>query len=316
MAIYSKYLVGEKVTTLPTTGIDKDKVYFYPSTHDEKNLAIAVRDNTNSLWHRLDPDPDGSGATGIIESINGISTANVQLELAFNPTTKALTLTGGANTVDLSLFAVDADVVHKAGVEEVTGAKTFSATTTFTASPIVPAGTASTHAVNKSQLDAVNNAITQIIASGLKPQGALDVSANPNYPAAAQAWEFWIVKESGKVGGANGVLVNAGDWIIATEANPGGTHAIVGGKWTIIQHNLDYATETIPGYIQIAEAISSWVEGLESETTAVTPNHLVKYLMGYLKTDMSNLSGTLTTGDQQAIFTKLGLEAGFMVEAW
>lgn len=310
MAIYSKYLVGEKVDILPTANIDKDKVYFYPSEHDGKNLAIAVRDRDNAIWYKLDPDTTGGGATGVIESINGLSTPDVQLELAFDEDTKALTITGGANSVDLSLFALDDDVVHITGDEDIGGTKTFEV------SPIVPAGTANNHAVNKSQLDALNNIITQILASGLKPQGAIDVSSNPNYPDATEAWMFWIATGDGRIGGASGEKVKSGDWIIAKEINAGGTHAAVGDDWSIIQHNLDYATMTTPGYIQIAEEVSNWVEENESDTTAVTPSHLVKYLMDYLKVDMSNLSDSLSTSQQQIIMTKLGLAAGFMTEEW
>lgn len=310
MAIYSKYLVGEKVDILPTANIDKDKVYFYPSTHDGKNLAIAVRDSDNTMWYTLDPDPAGGGAGGIIESINGISTADVQLELAFDENTKALTITGGANSVDLSLFALDADVVHNTGDEDIAGTKTFEE------SPIIPAGTADNHAVNKSQLDDLNSLITQIMASGLKPQGALDVASNPNYPEATEDWMFWIATNEGRIGGASGELVKSGDWIIAKEINAGGTQATVGDSWSIIQHNLDYATMTAPGYIQIADEVSNWIEGNESNSTAVTPSHLVEHLMNYLRVDMKNLDDNLTTGDQQLILTKLGLEAGFMTEEW
>jgi hypothetical protein len=71
-------------------------------------------------------------------------------------------------------------------------------------------------------------------------KGGIDCSANPNYPAGEIGWT-WKVTVAGKIGGASGTVVEAGDTIICSENNSGGTEATVGSKFTIIQGNIDGA---------------------------------------------------------------------------
>lgn len=67
-------------------------------------------------------------------------------------------------------------------------------------------------------------------------KGAIDCSANPNYPAASKG-DAYVVSVAGKVGGASGKDVEAGDFVFAKADNAGGTEASVGSSWDILQFN-------------------------------------------------------------------------------
>lgn len=70
-------------------------------------------------------------------------------------------------------------------------------------------------------------------------KGAIDCSTNPNYPA-ANAGYVWIVSQPGKIGGASGMVVEAGDFLICNaDSSPAGTQAAVGANWTVGQINID-----------------------------------------------------------------------------
>lgn len=63
--------------------------------------------------------------------------------------------------------------------------------------------------------------------------GNLDASNDPNYPPAATG-DAYSVTVAGKVGGASGVTVGAGDLVVAKVANAGGDQATVGTDWTVL----------------------------------------------------------------------------------
>lgn len=72
-------------------------------------------------------------------------------------------------------------------------------------------------------------------------KGAINASANPNYPA-ADAGHAYKISAAGKIGGAAGVVVEVGDLIICTLDNSvAGTQAAVGANWDVIQTNIDGA---------------------------------------------------------------------------
>lgn len=78
-------------------------------------------------------------------------------------------------------------------------------------------------------------------ADSLTFKGAIDASANPNYPA-ANAGDVYRISVAGKIGGASGPNVEIGDTIYCIlDASSAGTHAAVGANWVIIQSNLDGA---------------------------------------------------------------------------
>ena len=72
-------------------------------------------------------------------------------------------------------------------------------------------------------------------------KGVIDCSANPNYPAADRGWTY-RVSVAGKIGGASGTNVEAGDMLLClTDSTSAGTQAAVGANWAIIQTNIDGA---------------------------------------------------------------------------
>lgn len=74
-------------------------------------------------------------------------------------------------------------------------------------------------------------------------KGSTDCSANPNYPTASKG-DYYLVSVAGKIGGAAGMEVQAGDSYFATADNAGGTQAAVGASWTVIQGNLVVDNDT------------------------------------------------------------------------
>jgi len=71
----------------------------------------------------------------------------------------------------------------------------------------------------------------------LEFQGDLDCSAEPNYPAAVVG-DLYLVSVAGKIGGAAGAAVEAGDTVICKTDNAGGTEAAVGTSWFIVNRNI------------------------------------------------------------------------------
>jgi len=132
----------------------------------------------------------------------------------------------------------------------------------------------------KAVFDAIANAVTGL----LEFKGSTDASANPNYPAALKG-DSYVVSVAGKIGGASGVVVEAGDTFFATADNAGGTQAAVGTSWTVLQHNL-------AGALLAANNLSD----LASSSSARTNLGL-----GTLATQSGTFSGTSSgtnTGDE------------------
>lgn len=72
-------------------------------------------------------------------------------------------------------------------------------------------------------------------------KGGIDASTNPNYPAASAGWTYKVTV-AGKIGGAAGPNVEAGDSLTAlVDSSAAGTHAAVGANWLIVQTNIDGA---------------------------------------------------------------------------
>lgn len=72
-------------------------------------------------------------------------------------------------------------------------------------------------------------------------KGAIDASANPNYPA-ADAGHAYKISVAGKIGGASGINVEVGDLILCIlDGSASGNQATVGANWDVIQVNLDGA---------------------------------------------------------------------------
>ncbi len=90
---------------------------------------------------------------------------------------------------------------------------------------------------------AVKTYVDQITAANdaMIFKGSTDCSANPNYPAADRGHTY-RVSVAGKIGGASGIVVEAGDlFICLTDSTASGNQATVGTSWSIAQTNIDGA---------------------------------------------------------------------------
>lgn len=109
---------------------------------------------------------------------------------------------------------------------------------------------------------------TSGLAGFLDLKGDIDASINPNYPAASKG-DTYLITVAGKVGGGSGEDVEVGDMLIAKEDNVGGTEASVGTSWFVLEMNLHQATESAPGYAEIATQAE--VDGLSDDQRYITP---------------------------------------------
>lgn len=114
------------------------------------------------------------------------------------------------------------------------------ASPTFTGTPAAPTASPGT---NTTQLATTAYVIAEILAriasnDAMLYKGVIDCSANPNFPA-ADAGHTYKISVAGKIGGASGVTVEAGDMAICTvDSTASGTQAGVGANWDVIQTNL------------------------------------------------------------------------------
>lgn len=92
-------------------------------------------------------------------------------------------------------------------------------------------------------------------------KGVIDCSSNPNYPAANCGWTYRI-SVAGKIGGALGINVLAGDVIICmTDGTVAGSQGSVGANWAAIEMNLDGALTTASIGVSVqayAANLTSW----------------------------------------------------------
>lgn len=127
-------------------------------------------------------------------------------------------------------------------VQSITGGFQFpdgNTATAFSADGTLAGNSDSTIATQK----AVKTYVDQIIAAqdAMVFKGVTDCSANPNFPAGNRG-DTYRVSVAGKIGGASGTNVEAGDlFICLDDSTSSGTLAAQGTHWTIAQTNLDGA---------------------------------------------------------------------------
>jgi hypothetical protein len=130
--------------------------------------------------------------------------------------------------------------------------------------PTLAANSASRYATQQAVKGYVDGIVEA--ANALQFKNTIDCSGNPNYPA-ANAGHFYIVSVAGKIGGASGLTVDAGDALICkTDGTAAGTHAAVGAQWTSLQFNMVLALtqSDIGSLVQAYHAKLAALAGLSS----------------------------------------------------
>lgn len=139
-------------------------------------------------------------------------------------------------TVDGAASGLDADLLD--GLQ----ATAFILTSVIDTDPALTADSDAKLATQRAVKAYVNGIIAAQDAMVFK--GVIDCSANPNYPAADRGWTY-RVSVAGKIGGASGPNVEAGDVLLCTtDGTASGNQATVGANWGIIQMNIDGALTT------------------------------------------------------------------------
>lgn len=143
---------------------------------------------------------------------------------------------------------------------------------TFTGVPTAPTASVGT---NTTQIATTAFTIAEIASrlaatDAMTYKGAIDASSNPNYPA-ADAGDTYRISVSGKIGGASGPNVEAGDLILShVDSSSAGTHAAVGANWDIIQINIDGAVTLTGSQVLTNKTLTQPTIG---DFTNATHNH-------------------------------------------
>lgn len=159
--------------------------------------------------------------------------------------------------------------------------------------------TAPTAAVNTSttQIATTAFAVAQIAAAigandAMLFKGGIDASTSPNYPAADAGWTYRITV-TGRIGGASGRVVEAGDMITAAvDGLAAGTQAAVGASWIIVQSNLEAASETVAGFVQLASTAEAITK--TNALKAVTPAGLASFTRRFSATFGNGVATSFT----------------------
>lgn len=105
-------------------------------------------------------------------------------------------------------------------------------------------------------------------------RGDIDCSMNPNYPASNKG-DRWEVTQAGKIGGASGIDVQVYDEIVCKTNSASGDQLTVGANFYIVQGNIERATETTAGYVQLSTDAET--QGETENTKAVTSLKLANW---------------------------------------
>lgn len=157
------------------------------------------------------------------------------------------TAVSGATIADAST-TVKGKVQLATNAEAVAGTDALKATTPASVAAVfsdridtsTSLGTSSTKVASQNAVKVYVDSLIDA-ANALVYKGVIDASTNPNWPAANAGW-MYIISVAGKIGGAAGQVVEAGDMVICkVDASAAGTDASVGANWAIIQKNIDGA---------------------------------------------------------------------------
>ena len=144
------------------------------------------------------------------------------------------------------------------------------------------------------------------LVNALVYKGVIDCSTTPNYPAAS-AGHVYIVSVAGKIGGASGAVVTAGDMLLCkTDGTVAGTEAAVGAQWDIVEKNIDLTNLVISGGSINGTPIGGTVQAagnftsLELDTMVMPSTPVVGQVLKF-----SSTAGALVAADD------LGMTGGF-----
>lgn len=141
-------------------------------------------------------------------------------------------------------------------------------------------------------ISATDAAIAAAVAGLYDLKGNINCSANPNYPSASKG-DVYVVSVAGKIGGGSGKTVEAGDTVIATADNAGGTEASVGTSWVVSQGNVAFTTQGLAIATAASYAAIRQLLGLD---TGDTPTFVGTKLTG------GTLGSVTITGDSSLGF--------------
>lgn len=234
----SKSVAGSGSVTLTSAVAANQVLNFTGILTGNKTVVVP---NGPQVWHVFNNTTGAYTLTIKTSAGTGIDVAQ----------TKAVTLqadgtnvvTCNTDTAALGAQPLDAELTAIAGLTSAsnkipyfTGSGT-AALLTLDTDGTLAANSDTTLASQKAVRTYVDTAVTGL----LDFKGATDCSANPNYPAASKG-DFYIVSVAGKIGGASGTTVEAGDGYYATADNAGGTEASVGTSWAHVEHNVILGT--------------------------------------------------------------------------
>lgn len=247
------------------------------------NLNLSKNELQNALIHKL-----GSAPSSPVEGQVYFNTVDHKLYV-YNNTTwiDFLDRTNHSGTQAQSTITnLVSDLAAKAPL----------ASPTFTGTPAAPTASAGT---NTTQIATTAYVIAEIAArlasnDAMLYKGAIDASTNPNYPAAS-AGDTYRISVAGKIGGASGPNVEAGDMIIShVDASSAGNHATVGANWDIIQTNIDGAVTTTG-----SQTLTNKTIALGSNTVSGTT---AQFNTALTDGDFATLAGTETLTNKTIAF--------------
>ena len=223
-------------------------------------------------------------------STAGTSELNKNTALTYNAATGLLSATGLAGTLNNKLTLTLNGTANEYNNSAATSVSFYAPTLAGTSGQLLKSGGASgpvwdtpVITINGSSTNdqiPTAAAVWSAIGTGIGAndamvfKGAIDASTNPNYPSGVTG-DTWKISVAGKIGGASGVNVEAGDTIICVNDNAGGNQATVGANWTILQTNIDGAVTTGGAIAQGALVIGAGSSSVSTLPNAATAGWLL-----------------------------------------
>lgn len=223
-------------------------------------------------------------------STAGTSELNKNTALTYNAATGLLSATGLAGTLNNKLTLTLNGTANEYNNSAATSVSFYAPTLAGTSGQLLKSGGASgpvwdtpVITINGSSTNdqiPTAAAVWSAIGTGIGAndamifKGVINASANPNYPSGVTG-DTWKISVAGKIGGASGVNVEAGDTIICVTDNAGGNQATVGANWTILQTNIDGAVTTGGAIAQGALVIGAGSSSVSTLPNAATAGWLL-----------------------------------------